>query len=121
MGTHPSSTAGQQAGKRTVRAAWLTPARLWSAILLLWSVLLTGILTPFVGSPGVIQAIRLQDLLDSRQKQVDQLQDQIRDLQLQAEALRDNRVLQQREIRRVLGYAASDELIFDFSSGNDGV
>jgi hypothetical protein len=45
-----------------------------------------------------------------------QLQQELQKLQLDAKELESNRTAQLREIRRVLGYAATDEMVFDFSS-----
>ncbi len=95
----------------------MTPLRAWTAIFALWSLFLSGAFASFLGSPGVFQLLRLQSLLNSKQAQVSKLQSEIVALQLEGSLLEHNQVAQQREIRRVLGYAAADELIFDFSSG----
>jgi hypothetical protein len=42
-------------------------------------------------------------------------QEELQKLQFEATQLEHNRTTQEREIRNVLGYAANDELIFDFS------
>jgi cell division protein FtsB len=44
------------------------------------------------------------------------LEETVLGLQAEAELLEKNKLAQQREIRRVLGYVASDEIVFDFSS-----
>lgn len=88
------------------------PVKIWIALFAVWVVFISGL----IGSPGVLQAIRLQQLLESKQAQVTQIQSDIRRLQGDASQLEKSRVIQQREIRRVLGYAAQDEIIFDFGS-----
>lgn len=95
----------------------LNPHRLWLGLFGVWAFILTGALSGIVGSPGVIQAIRLQNLLHSKSARLDSLQAQLTELQAQARGLEKSAAVQQREIRRVLGYAAPDELIFDFGSG----
>jgi cell division protein FtsB len=82
-----------------------------------WLIFLSGFLAPFVGSPGIVQAIRLHGLLDAKQDQMQHIEDQIRQLEAEALRLEKSSVVQEREIRRVLGYAAGDEIIFDFGSG----
>ena len=93
----------------------LTPNRLWIGLFLVWAFLLTGVLGSFLGGPGLLQAWRLQRLLNSKQANFNQIQDDLLKLQTEAEALEKSRVTQLREIRRVLGFAAKDEIIFDFS------
>src|SRR4051812_16212824 len=93
----------------------ITPNRVWGLVFAFWTLFLSGV----VASPGTLQAVRLHDLLADRQTHVEQVQEDIRKLQTEAEELEKNKVVQQREIRRVLGYAANDELIFDFSSGSE--
>jgi hypothetical protein len=81
--------------------------------------ILTGILAPRVGShsssPGVLQAVRLQNLLKSKEMQIQAIQGELDRLQTEASLLEKSTIIQEREIRRVLGYAAPDELIFDFT------
>ena len=93
----------------------VTPGKLWTSVFALWGLFLTGVAANFVGSPGVIQAVRLNSLLKSKQVLVSRMQDEMKHLQFDAVQLERSRVAQQREIRRVLGYAATDEIIFDFT------
>ena len=92
-----------------------SPGKLWALLFAFWGLFLTGGLAGFVDSPGIIQAARLGSLLDSKHDQQEALQDELRKLQNEAVQLEKSKIAQQREIRRVLGYAAPDELIFDFS------
>jgi hypothetical protein len=48
--------------------------------------------------------------------QVDMAENQLIALQEDSSRLERNKLTQEREIRRVLGYAAPNELIFDFSA-----
>jgi cell division protein FtsB len=95
----------------------LNPHRIWAGIFGVWAFFLTGALSGVFGGPGVIQGIRLQNLLQSRVASLDSIQTEVNQLQSESERLEKSSVVQQREIRRVLGYAAPDEVIFDFSSG----
>ena len=96
----------------------ITPGKLWTSVFALWGLFLTGVAANFVGSPGVIQAVRLNSLLKSKQSLVTRMQDEMKHLLFEAGQLERSRVAQQREIRRVLGYAAADEIIFDFNSSD---
>jgi cell division protein FtsB len=88
----------------------------WLALFGLWSVFLTGMFASFLGSPGILQAIRLKSLLTEKTEQLGGAQEDLHKLQTEISLLENNRFTQEREIRRVLGYAASDEIIFDFNS-----
>ena len=90
--------------------------RVWISIFAIWTLFLSGAFSHFVGSPGVIQAVRLKLMLDAKNRAVKNLQDSVMDLEAQANLLEKSRTAQQREIRSTLGYAASDEIIFDFST-----
>jgi hypothetical protein len=96
----------------------MTPARLWTAFFALWAVFLSGALNPFVGSPGIIQAVQTWYWLKSKEVQQAHLEDDVLRLQAEAEQLEKNKLVQHREIRRILGYAAPNELVFDFSAGD---
>jgi hypothetical protein len=91
------------------------PIQLWLCAFALWGLFLSGAGASFVGSPGVIQAVRLKRLLDSKIADQVLLQADLRRLQTEAIQLERSKVTQQREIRRVLGYTAPDEIIFDFT------
>lgn len=97
----------------------ISPNQLWLGFFGLWIFFLSGVLTPLVGTPGILQALRLKDLLDAKQKQITFHQEELAKLENESQLLEKNHVVQQREIRKVLGYAAKDELIFDFSSRGD--
>ncbi len=112
MMTQPSS-------KLSTFSESVTPNRVWLVIFGLWALFLSGVLNGFGGSPGIVQAIRLKSLLAAKDGQVKQIETEIQRLEHEASLLEKNRVIQHREIRKVLGYAAANEIIFDFSSAND--
>ena len=76
---------------------------------------MSGALANWGSPPGVIQLARLHSLLDLKQDQLGQLRGEIGRLESDAVLLEKSKITQQREIRRVLGYAAPDEIIFDFT------
>jgi cell division protein FtsB len=94
-----------------------TPAtRVWLSLFALWGVFLSGVAASLIGPPGVLQSLRLRSLLDSKRTQVAGLEVEIRKLEEERVLLEGSRDAQEREIRRVLGYAAPDEIIFDFTA-----
>ncbi len=82
----------------------------------LWLVFLSGGLVKVLGTPGALQAYRLNSLLEIKQAELIKMQVELKRLQAEAIELESNPYVQLREIRKVLGYAAKDELIFDFST-----
>jgi cell division protein FtsB len=86
-------------------------------MLAFWMMFLTGILNDVTGSPGALQAIRLRSMLSSKNTELTDLEGQIRKLDGERHRLEESTAHQEREIRRVLGYAAPGEIIFDFSRG----
>jgi len=91
-------------------------AKAWLAVFGLWGMILTGAFSPVISSPGVIQAIRLAHLLKAKQAQADQLEQQLDQLSAEKSSLQQNPAAQEQAVRSVLGYAAPDELIFDFTN-----
>ena len=89
--------------------------RIWLILFTFWLLLLSGALTRFVGSPGILQAVRLKNLLESKKAQLTLAQQELQKLEMETSELERNPQAQVREIRRVLGYARPDELIFDFT------
>lgn len=102
----------------------LTPNQIWLGIFGIWGLLLTGCfsarLAGLVG-PGALQAIRLQNLLQAKVDQLEKIQTRVNELQSEGDLIEQDPITQQREIRRVLGYAAQDELIFDFSTPGQAI
>ena len=92
------------------------PTRVWLAVFGVWLVLLSGIFNRWLGSPGLIQLWRLESLLSQRQAKLTEIENQVLALSSEQVRLERSMVTQQREIRRVLGYVRTDELVFDFSA-----
>ena len=90
-------------------------SKLWLWIFAVWFTFLSGVFSQFVGTPGVLQALRLNTLLQDKQSAITQLESQVHKLQVEGTLVEKSRSVQEREIRRVLGYAAADEIIFDFT------
>ncbi len=88
----------------------------WITLFGLWLLLLSGLLVNFIGSPGILQAIRLRNLLQSKTEQLHSMRQELEKTKSESHELETSRSAQIREIRRVLSYAAPDELVFDFSS-----
>ena len=97
---------------RKTKPKAVSPPKIWLMVFALWILFLSGI----IRSPGVIQAIRLNSLLDAKQTQIHGLEVQIAHMESEEGRLEKSRAEQEREIRKVLGYIASDEIVFDFSS-----
>ena len=87
----------------------------WVFFFSLWLFLLSGLLTDFVGTPGILQVLRLRKLLETKRERLAQSEKQLSQLRTEAEQLDKNSFTQEREVRRILGYAAPDEIIFDFN------
>ncbi len=106
----PPRAASELKSRGRVRKAWY-------GLIGLWLVLLSGGLAPWLGTPGVIQQVRLQNLLSARDAEQARLQSEIDRLREDSLALERSRTVQHREIRKVLGYAAENEIVFEFGSG----
>ncbi len=88
----------------------------WGVFFGLWTLFLSGTMASFVGSPGALQLLRLRKLLDNKRSAQLALEGDVERLEAESGRLESSKVAQEREIRRVLGYLASDELVFDFAS-----
>ncbi|MGK5086722.1 hypothetical protein WDW86_04135 [Bdellovibrionota bacterium FG-2] len=94
----------------------LSAHKSWLGVFGIWMLLLSGALSRAVGSPGVLDWVRLDSLLLEKENQIALVEADIERLKAEAHLLETSAALQQREIRRVLGYAGKDELIFDFTA-----
>lgn len=88
----------------------------WTGFFSVWVVFLSGAFGDFVGAPGALQAMRLRSLLEHRHSVLSNLEEDIRLLEIEKKLLETDRTTQEREIRRILGYVAEDEMIFEFSN-----
>jgi hypothetical protein len=87
---------------------------LWVLFFMLWGVFLSGMLEKKLGAPGIWQAVELKNLLNQKKKILTHYKTAEENLSYQRQGLLEDSGVQEREIRRVLGYAAQSEIIFDF-------
>ncbi len=94
----------------------ISPHKIWLAFFALWALFLSGVFNSFFGPPGAIQAFRLSRLLNSKQVRLAVLEEDQVKIEEESLRLEKSRLAQEREIRKTLGYAGKDEIIFDFTS-----
>lgn len=101
----------------TTRRHWI-----WIGVFVLWAVGLSGIPhdlgrklgLSFLRAPGLVQYLRLQAQVSQSERDLQAVRDAA------AAALQWNRALesdpkaQEREARRILGWVAPDEIVFEF-------
>lgn len=93
-----------------------TPNRVWAGIFVFWLFMLSGVGQSFgFGSPGLLQFLRLNALLSDRHAQSAEIDLEITKFEADSSALEKSRVVQEREIRKSMGYVGENEIIFDFS------
>lgn len=102
----------------TIKQGFFSIHQKWASFFGLWLFLLSGVISGFVGSPGALQLFRLRGFLDMKTEQLLSVQNQVKRLEMETIQLNKNPYAQEKEIRRVLGYAARDEMIFDFSTSS---
>lgn len=84
-----------------------------------WISILSGLFfTKGFGSPGFIQWLNIRNEIELKKNELKKIEDEIASLENQSIKLEKSKISQEKEIRRVLGYLASDEIIFDFSSSD---
>jgi len=81
-----------------------------------WLLILTGAFNRWTGGPGLIQWFRIHRIVEKKQAKLAELESEVMALSTEQVRLERSPVAQRREIRRVLGYLAPDEILFDFSS-----
>ncbi len=99
----------------------IVTSKIWVVIFLTWALLLSGVFSPWMGPPGLIQSLRLKNLLQSKHELAQHIESERDRLEGEFILLESNRVVQEHEIRRVLGYVAQDEIVFDFSAGENAI
>ncbi len=95
-------------------ASGLRSHQFWFLVFGVWLLLLSGVLSSLIRTPGVLQVFQLSRLLDKKQKELFQLEEALHQTQEEIRLLEKNKAAQRREIRKTLGYVAPDEWIFDF-------
>ncbi len=88
--------------------------KVWLCLFVIWFLLLSGVLSFLLGTPGIIQLVRLKNMHSLKEKQAQDLRETIESLEAERLRLEKNTAAQEQEVRRVLGYLAKDEIIFDF-------
>ena len=88
-------------------------SKIWLGVFALWMVFLSGVLAPLTGTPGIIQMFKLRMMLTNHQEQLAQLEKRGLKFEEERKLLEVSPAAQEREIRRVLGYVAPNELVFD--------
>ena len=92
--------------------------KLLGVILAVWLLFISGVFADHVGSPGILQSVRIHRLLDMKKDRLATAEADLEHLRNDQKNLEKNPFVQEREIRRVLGYVASDEMVFDFNQNN---
>ena len=93
--------------------------KVWILLTVSWLTILSGIFfTQGFGPPGFIQWLSIQRETSLRQMDLNKIEAETATLDTESLRLEKSKSYQEKEIRRVLGYTASDELVFDFSSGD---
>ena len=91
------------------------PRQLWTAFFTLWGLFLSGLFSQWTGSPGILQAVQLKAHLDQKKELLAASEAEVASLIAEQKRYREDSRIQELEIRKVLGYAANDEVIFEFS------
>lgn len=98
-----------------------TKNQYWLGAFALWSFWLTGAMYTFTGAPGLIQWFRLQSMIYQKQQELTRYEAEIAELEAEALALQTNPTIQEKEIRKTLGYVGENEIVFDFSTSHSPV
>jgi len=88
----------------------------WLGFFFLWMIFTSGFLYSYTHSPGLLQSWQLRSLLSEKKTELVETENKVVKLKKQAEAFKTNSYVQELTIRRVLGYTAPNEIIFDFTS-----
>ncbi len=96
------------------KKSWLNVQRAWLALFGIWTLLLSGVFADFVGTPGLVQWRKLEELYQLKKSEQERLEYELARVQKEIVDLEKDPEAQRREIRRLLGYVAPDEVIFEF-------
>ena len=91
------------------------PGLIWCLIFPLWLGFLSGLFPGKKIAPGIWQAMQLHAYLGQKNAELAEREASFADLDHEYRRLRDDPAVQETEVRRILGYVASDEVVFDFS------
>ncbi|MEK7691603.1 MAG: hypothetical protein AAB425_11350 [Bdellovibrionota bacterium] len=87
---------------------------LWGSVFSAWLVLISGYFSHSLHAPGFKQAIELTKLNRAKLTQLVGLELEVEALERDSALLEMNPVALEQEVRRVLGYVASDEIVLEF-------
>ncbi len=89
-------------------------SKLWLVFFGAWILFLSGFLESFVQSPGALQLARVRFRLNEKRQEIVKIEELSESLTRSAQALEQNPAAQEREIRKILGYVAENEIVFEF-------
>lgn len=92
----------------------MSPHRAWLFFFGIWTLILTGLLDFWLESPGLKQWYRVESSLKEARQNIVDIENRTLLQNQTIHQLETNPVAQEREIRKVLGYLASDEIVFEF-------
>jgi cell division protein FtsB len=112
-----NSTASASSRSRPSQAApSRVPLLLWGAITAGWLLLISGLFEERIGTPGLLQVLRLRSFLAEKQANVQRLEGELAQIEASIKRIDESPVVLDREIRKTLGYVAPEDLIFDFTA-----
>lgn len=76
--------------------------------------LLSGVFPKVTQTPGIVQAVRLNNLLEKKTEDLSQIENRLQSLTKYHKDLQSKKSVQIQAIREILGYVSSDELVFEF-------
>lgn len=92
--------------------------KVWFGVFVIWGLLLSGLFVGMMKTPGVYQLYELRALYAERHEELVRTEARVDELEAQRKRLEDDPLVQEFEIRRILGYVSPDELVFDFSKAD---
>lgn len=92
----------------------MTIQRVWAIFFFGWLLLFTGLLHPWVNSPGLKQWLEIRHVLQDQSKDIQMIEVESSRIVGVIRQLETNPVAQQREVRKILGYVDESEIVFDF-------
>ena len=84
----------------------------------IWVLFLSGLFHTYTGSPGVFQAVQLNNLLSQKEEELELNIKKLEKLKVEQKMVQSDSWTQHYEIRKTLGYVYPSELLFDFSYEN---
>ena len=88
--------------------------KLWALFFSVWLLLLTGLLHPWINSPGLQQWLEIRHVLQEQSQEIKTIEVESARMSGVIRQLETNPVAQEREVRKILGYVDESEIVFDF-------